>query len=192
MKQKFILLHVFAAAICSVLILLIYATVQQSYRSNANYPQAAVTSDIANRLHRMASIDPYFSGDTVDLENSLNVFVVLYDASGQPLRSNAVFKGSAPQLPSGVFEFVRGNGEERVTWQPEKGTRIAMVVRRESHGDIAFVAAGRSLRETEDNELNLRKMILAAWVLCMGLIIAHAALQWFNQKWAEKKLANNP
>ena len=185
-------MHVFAAAICSILILLIYATVQQSYRSNANYPQAAVTSDIANRLHRMASIDPYFSGDTVDLENSLNVFVVLYDASGQPLRSNAVFKGSPPQLPSGVFEFVRGNGEERVTWQPEKGTRIAMVVRLENHGDIAFVAAGRSLRETEDNESNLRKMILAAWVLCMGLIIAHAALQWFDQKWAEKKLANNP
>jgi len=187
MKQKFILTHVFAAAICSILILLVYATVQQNYRGNANNPQVELTTDIANRLNRMASIEPFFTGDTIDLENSLGAFVVLYDATGQPLRSNAVFKGSAPQLPRGVFEFVQNNGEERVTWQPERGTRIAMVVRRESHGEIAFVAAGRSLRETEDKEKNLRKMIIATWVVCMGLIMAHAALQWFDQKWTEKK-----
>jgi|KBSMisStandDraft_5_1062788.scaffolds.fasta_scaffold02593_12 hypothetical protein len=177
MKSRFIISQLAAVLIITMIIALVYATVQQNYRGNANDPQVQMVTDVSNKLARMASIEQFFNGDTIDLAQSLGLFVVLYDEGGKPIRSSAIFRGVAPQLPSGVFDFVRNNGEERVTWQPERGTRMAMVVRTVRHGSVGFVAAGRSLREVEVKEENLRWMVFIVWMLCMGVIATNAVVQ---------------
>jgi hypothetical protein len=182
MKSRFIISQLAALIIVTMIIALIYATVQQNYRGNANDPQVQIVSEVSNRLARMASVEEFFNGDTIDLAQSLGLFVVLYNESGQPIRSSAIFRGAAPQLPSGVFDFVRSNGEERVTWQPERGTRMAMVVRTVRHGSIGFVAAGRSLREVEVKEERLRWMVFVVWILCMGVIASNTVVQLIIMK----------
>jgi len=110
MKSRFIISQLAAVLIITMIIALVYATVQQNYRGNANDPQVQMVTDVSNKLARMASIEQFFNGDTIDLAQSLGLFVVLYDEGGKPIRSSAIFRGVAPQLPSGVFDFVRNNG----------------------------------------------------------------------------------
>jgi len=52
-----------------------------------------------------------------------------------------------------------------------------MVVRTVRHGSVGFVAAGRSLREVEVKEENLRWMVFIVWMLCMGVIATNAVVQ---------------
>jgi hypothetical protein len=58
-------------------------------------------------------------------------------------------------------------GENRVTWQPEPGVRIAAVVASYSGTQSGFVMAGRSLRETERRVDQLGELIGAAWLAGM-------------------------
>jgi hypothetical protein len=76
----------------------------------------------------------------------------IYDAAGQPLESSAELGGLPPRPPSGVFDYARLHGENRVTWQPEPGTRIALVVKPMPGISGWFIAAGRNMREVEKRE----------------------------------------
>ena len=70
-------------AIITVIFGVIYATVQQSYRTAANDPQIQIARDINVKLHQGKPIENFFA-DTVDIAQSLSTFVALYDASGKP------------------------------------------------------------------------------------------------------------
>ena len=60
-----------------------------------------------------------------------------------------------------MFDYVRTHGEERVTWQPRPGVRIASVVVRTANG---FVVAGRNMREIEIRENNVLKLAILGWL----------------------------
>ena len=112
----------------------------------------------------------------VDLERGLAPFVIVYDGQGKPLAGSGTLNGKLSAPPQGVFDFVRANGEERVTWQPERGVRIASVVRRSGAPAAGFVLAGRSLREVEEREANLRRMGALALVGALGATLVATAL----------------
>jgi hypothetical protein len=82
----------------------------------------------------------------VDIAASLLPFLMIFDEAGNVVASSATLHGQNPSVPTGIFDYVKQNGEDRVTWQPEVGVRIAAVATKSEHG---FVLAGRSLRETE-------------------------------------------
>ena len=73
--------------------------------------------------------------------------------------------GQIPSLPKGVFEYARQHGEDRITWSPRRGVRVAMVVEFAAAAHPYFVAAGRSLQETELRVSSLSSMVLIAWGL---------------------------
>jgi hypothetical protein len=132
---------------------MIYIGVQQNYRSGANDPQVAVALEMAMNIHDGKPVDRWLS-DSIHLDRSLLVFATLYNDQARPLRSSGFLHGKYPQLPKGVFDFVRVHGEERVTWQPEIGVRMAMdVIKSPADG---FIAVGRSLKEIEIREEKLR------------------------------------
>jgi hypothetical protein len=173
MKQTNVFTHLAAAAIVTILSAFIYVSVQQAHRSGANDPQLQIAADISNQLKKNGTIDKWFSNDTIEISQSLSVFSALYNDKGEPVISTGVLNGKMPSLPKGVFDFARKNGENVFTWQPQRGVRIAIVLKSLQSSAYSFVAAGRSLYETEQREQNLIWMAFVSWILCMGVIMLH-------------------
>lgn len=127
MKPLLIITHLSASIIITGILLLIYASVQQVYRSSANDPQIQIARDASVDIREGKSINKYFSFDTVNLTQRLATFIELFDKHGKPLKSTGLLNGSLPQLPAGIFEFTKQNKEDILTWQPQPGVRMAMV-----------------------------------------------------------------
>jgi len=182
MKTINIVHHCSAACLVTVLCLVVYAAVQQTYRTAANDPQVQLATEIKNRLEQSESILPIFPSDTISLTRGLSVFAALYNADGQPISSSGFLHGQMPRLPAGVFEVTKTKGENRVTWQPEPGVRMAMVLLKINTATVQFVAVGRSLQEIELRENNLLVMVLAGWIICLTIIGVNAVFYFFLKK----------
>jgi hypothetical protein len=158
--MKWLPLAIATAGLCG----LGYLTVQQSLRMGANDPQIQMAEDAASALDGGASLDTIVPATGVELAASLAPFIIVFDDSGNILASSATLYGSIPVYPSGVLDYTRIHGEDRVTWQPENGVRMATVVVRYDKG---FVLAGRSLREVEIRVDNIGKIsglaLLVIW-----------------------------
>jgi hypothetical protein len=181
MKKFPWLVYLFVIGIITIIFGVIYATVQQSYRSGADDPQIQLARDINLRLHEGKTVDGFFI-DSINIGQSLSSFAVLYDANGKALRSSGFLNGKMPELPRGVFHFAKENGEHEVTWQPRSGVRMAIVIARSNSSSVGFVAAGRSLQEVEIREHNLITMIFIGWIACIGLILLFAIIQFYKHK----------
>src|SRR5260221_7233347 len=171
MKSSYPLTYLAIAAIVTIFSGLIYATVQQSYRSSANDPQLQVTRDICERIKNKQPFDHFMMNDTIEISKSLSIFNVLYDSNGQPVRSTGILDGGLPRMPKGIFDFTKSNGENVFTWQPRQGVRMAMVIKSVQSPGIGFVAAGRSLAEIEKREANLVTMVFMGWILSLAVIL---------------------
>jgi hypothetical protein len=170
MRKSFLLLYLATAAILTAALGLVYVTVQQSYRQGANDPQIALANEIRERQAAKLPVEQYFVSNGIDLSRSLGVFAVLYDQQGVPLRSSALLDGQMPRVPPGVLEHAFRQGEDRVTWQPRPSVRMAMVVVRAGTDSASCIAVGRSLREVENREQDLRWMVFVCWLAVMGVI----------------------
>jgi hypothetical protein len=155
----------------------LYLAVQQSYRMGANDPQIQMAQDIADRISEGRSVDHYFAGDTLDIARSLGLFVSQYDAGGAPLRSTGFLHGEMPRLPGGVFAFTKEYGEDRISWQPERGVRMALVIAKIPGANSGFVASGRSLAEVESRVSNLGEIVFIAWIACFVILVAEAFMR---------------
>lgn len=165
------------AGISTVLALFLYAIPQQVLRQGANDPQLQLAGDLAARLEQGVAPADAFPPGQVDMARSLAPFVIVYDDQGVPVASQAQLNGKVPSPPSGVFNYVRQHGEERLSWQPvpgrDHGVRIAAVVERVQHmgrGGAGFVLAGRSLAQVEAREAQVEQMAGVAWIAMLGLI----------------------
>ena len=178
------LYHLSAIAIITILIGLVYATVQQTYRSSANDPQMQIVNELRTRLEFGKPIETYLKNDSVDLENSLGIFVETFDKNGEPLQSNALLDGKLPKLPPGVLKYVSAHKEDWVTWQPRKAIRLAMGIVATNSEPVAYVAAGRSLSEVERRTSRLITFCGICWTLCMAIVL----INWLFNYYADKKL----
>lgn len=151
---------------------LVYLTVQQSLRLGGNDPQIQMAEDSASALNSGASIDSIIPAAKVEIADSLAVFLIVFDDSGKILASSATLHGAVPTYPVGVLDYTRQHGEDRVTWQPENGVRMATVVVRYDQG---FVLAGRSLRDVEKREDQVEQLsglaMLAIWAATLIVIV---------------------
>ena len=181
MKKFSWLDFLFVMTIITIVFGVIYATVQQCYRSGADDPQIQLVRDINFKLHEGKSIERFFD-DSINIAQSLSPFVVLYNANGKPLQSSGYLNGKMPELPAGVFDFAKTNGEHNVTWQPQVGVRMAMVILYSNSSEVGFIAAGRSLQEVEKREHNLVTMLLIGWIMCMGLALLYLLIQFYKHR----------
>jgi hypothetical protein len=146
-----------------------YLISQQVLRMSANDPQIQLAEDAANRVSRGEIPSAIIPERQIDMASSLAPFIIFYDGSGHPVAGSALLGRSIPAMPRGVFDYVRAHGEERVTWQPRPGVRIASVVTRTPGG---FVVAGRNLREIELRESMVFKLAAAIWLLVNCVLLA--------------------
>ena len=155
---------------------LLYVTVQQVLRQSANDPQIQVAEDTAAALDNHQNI--VISNNKIDLTKSLSPFTMIFDKNGKMTSSEAELDGQIPVIPSGAFDYVAQNGEDRLTWQPEAGVRIAAVITKYNNG---YVVVGRSLREVEKQENGLFREVLLGWV---GTLVVSflGAVVFFSKK----------
>jgi hypothetical protein len=177
-------LELFGPAVVAgtVLALLFSVAVQQDLRQSANDPQIQLAEDLAADL--TTGTDPHTAAPAkkVDIAGSLAPFIIVFDEAGTPTVSSAQLGGRVPVVPSGVLEYVRQHGEERLTWEPRPGVRIAAVLVRYGGPRPGFVLAGRSLREVERREDALRNYVAMAW-LGMVLGVGAATLLIRRLRW---------
>ncbi len=135
------------AVVITGLCVLIYASVQQNYRMNANDPQIQMAEDSAAALDQGAAPSDIIPQSKTDIETSLAPFVMVFDRQGQVVASSGSFEGGFPVYPVGALTAADKTGENRVTWQPRPGLRFASVAHTTNSG---YVVAARSLREVEN------------------------------------------
>ena len=166
--KKWLPLAIAAAGLCG----LVYLTVQQSLRMGANDPQIQTAEDAASQLNVGAGMESVVPASKVEISNSLSPFLMVFDDSGNVLASSAIMHGSIPAYPAGVLNYTRQKGQDRVTWQPEAGVRMATVVVSYKTG---YVMAGRSLREVEMRENQTEQLsglaLLGIWAATFIVIV---------------------
>ncbi|GAC1417496.1 MAG: hypothetical protein NVS9B7_16320 [Flavisolibacter sp.] len=173
--------HLCALGISTIILGLIYLSVQQVYRNSANDPQVQLAHEIGDRLNHAKSLDKYFN-DTTDLMETKSVFLEIYNAQGHPLLSNALLNGRFPELPMGVLNFVKQKGEDWVTWQPNRKLRLAMVIVSSTVSPHLIVAVGRTLQETENRVSALTHLVVIGWILCLVILLANIIVSYFARK----------
>jgi hypothetical protein len=162
------------AAVTTLLCGLVYLAAQQSLRQGANDPQIQMAEDAAAALAGGGTPESMLPVARVEISTSLAPFMVIYSDTGEPLVSSGLLHGAVPLLPSGVLDYTRQNGEDRVSWQPESGVRIAAVVVAYDGAQPGFVLAGRSLREVEKRESQVEQITGIVWrvALAGSLVVA--------------------
>jgi hypothetical protein len=167
------------AAIVTIFCGLVYATIQQNYRQNANDPQIQMAEDGATVLARGEDADSILplDGQVIDIARSLAPFAIVYDVNGKVLTGGGELHDEIPTPPLGVFEYAKTHGVNRVTWQPEKGVRVAAVVMPYGGNTPGFILAGRSLREVERRETQLELLVFGAWISTLVLALALVLLR---------------
>jgi hypothetical protein len=138
-----------------------YLISQQVLRMSANDPQIQLAEDASSRINSGEDAARVVPERQVDMASSLAPFVVIYDDLGRPIASSAHLNGAIPTPPRGVLDYVRAHQEERVTWQPRPGVRIATVVTKSANG---FVIAGRNMREVEAREAQVFRLAALGWL----------------------------
>jgi hypothetical protein len=152
------------AVTISAFCLFVYAAVQQAYRQGADDPQIQMANDAAGALADGQSADALVPAAKVSVAESLSPFLIIYDGSGKELASSAVLEGQTPALPNGVLDSTKQLGENRISWQPRPGVRIATVIVSYPNG---YVLAGRNMREVEQREGQVSIFTGITWVLAM-------------------------
>jgi hypothetical protein len=162
--------------VVTLVIGLAYLMVQRSIRLGANYPQVQIAGDIAGQIKQNGVSPIFMTMSPVEITESLAPYALIYDDSGQLLQTSGLLFGNAPSLPGGILAYTRKNGEDRITWQPRKGVRQALVAVRFSGPHSGFVVSGRSLQETEKLIDNITLVTVTGWVavIVVGLILISA------------------
>jgi hypothetical protein len=148
----------------SAFCLLIYTTVQQSLRQGLNDSQIQMAWDTAYALDHGRSIEEVIPADVIDMDRSLAPFYIIFNLAEQPVAASGFLNNSMQTVPDGVLDYVREKGENRLTWQPQPGTRIAAVIVPYKDG---YVLAGRNMREVEAREAQAGQFAGITWLLAM-------------------------
>src|SRR5579884_202595 len=164
-RLSFFLIFLPLAVISTLLCGLVYLAVQQEIRHQADDPQIQMAEDTANSLSKGETLQT--STQKLDISQSLSPFTITFNRDGSIVSSSAQLDGQDPVLPGGVFQAASRIGEDRFTWQPQTGVRIAAVLVHYSGTNSGYVLVGRSLREVEKRQDDLLTEVAIVWVLSL-------------------------
>jgi hypothetical protein len=180
MNMPFFKRSIFIAIILALVFGFAYSLAQQVLRQSANDPQIQIAEDSAAVL--ALGNEPKFLSDNlknpVDIAKSLAPFLITYDSTGKPLVSTAVLNGATPVPPAGVFAYAKIHGQDRVTWQPAPGVRIAAVVAYYGGQRQGYALSGRSLREVENRSSSLEFLTFLAYLATTIFAVISSLFVW--------------
>jgi hypothetical protein len=161
------------AVVTTAFCALVYSSVQQAQRHDANDPQIQIAEDAAAALNRGQTVNDVVPKTQVEMSASLAPFVVIFGGDGKPIAASGLLNGQMPDYPKGALDSARASGENRVTWQPTSDVRVASVVVPYKDG---FVMVGRNLREVETRENQTEIFAAVTWVLALIATLVVIAL----------------
>jgi len=171
------------AAIITLLCGIIYVTVLQSFRLQANDPQVEMVQDAALNINKGA--DPKIitgTGPAMDISQNLSPYLVVYDPAGNVVSGSATLNGKPLKIPQGVIDYIRKNGRDAASWKPAPGVRQAMVGVSTAKKDY-IVIAGRSLRPTEERIDRLGELVLLGWAMSLlGMFVVAVLQEWITRR----------
>ena len=154
----------------------IYFLMLHHIRASADELPLRITELLINRIEEQARPIPqsFSEFERVDMQRNQDPITMTYDSAGVMQTTNAWLHGSCPSLPRGSLYYARKNSENRLTWQPEKGVRYAMViVPFDYYGKKGFVAGGASLKEPEKRIASVQWLtIIAATITIFIFLVA--------------------
>lgn len=169
-NYKTVTTFVVLAALVSVIFGTVHVAVQGSYRANANDPQVEVTGQVTDVINQNVPLDAIVSdAEQIDMSKSLSLFVMIFDNDKKLAGASAVLDGQPPVPPAGTFDVAKSKGQDRFTWEPKKGVRVAAVLKYVD--GKGYVLAGRSLKEIEMREQDLMKLIATGWAISVLLVL---------------------
>ena len=151
------------AVTITILCGVMYGGMQYVLRSEANDPQVGIAIDAVRSLD-LGQPPTQLLGNIIDMGTSLSTYVIVYDTNAKLSFSSGRLSNVTPNIPAGVFDYVKKHGEDRITWEPAPGVRQALVVMKAKTG---FVAVGRSLREVEIRQRNVLLLTAAGWAAAL-------------------------
>lgn len=177
-SMKFFRVFIPAALIISLVCGASYVAIQQVLRQEGNDPQIQLSEDLATALAAGQPIDglQQAAAESIDLTRSLAPFFMVFDDAGKNLISSGKLDGAAPVLPQSVLDATKASGQNRITWEPKAGVRIAAVIVHYQDKASGYVLIGRSLRETEQREAALAYPFLMAWGLSLFIALIASLL----------------
>ncbi|HVQ44479.1 MAG TPA: hypothetical protein VMT30_05940 [Candidatus Saccharimonadia bacterium] len=152
---------------------LIFVSVQQSLRQSANDPQIQLAEDGAAAMAKGTAPADIVGDQPVDVVASLKPIVITYRGDGGLAAFNGEFGSAKPVPPDGAFAYARAHGQNRFTWEPAPGLRLATVLVYNGGEHPGYVLAARNLREIElreDQTQNYALAVLAA-LLIVGIFV---------------------
>jgi hypothetical protein len=155
---------------------LIFIAVQQDLRLSANDPQIELAHNGAVLLAEGQSPEIFGASANVDIANSLLPFIIVYDLNGKVLNGTGMLNGTIPVPPMGVLQSSQG-GQNRLTWEPTPGVRIATIVVPFKGKQNGYILVGKSLSEVEDRINKIMLYVFIAWLGCLVSTFVIAALQ---------------
>jgi len=164
------------AVMVTLLCGIIYIVAQQIYRLSANDPQYQMAQDAAYYLNDGADPKLLISPFQVELTQNQGPYLIIYNNAGDVVATNAKLNNASPKLPYGVLENALKNGPQTLTWQPLAGVRMATVTIASNKGYI--VAAGRSLKKTEERIAILGAQVALGWMMSLIILWFVCAIQY--------------
>jgi len=161
------------AAAITLIIGLVYLVAQQVVRQGANDPQIQMAEDAAAALSAGNGLPEV---PAVDIATSLAPYLIVFDTQGNPVSGSTRLHGNLPTVPPGTLFYAQQHGQNRVTWQPERGVRSAAVIVPVKGAHPGYVLAGRSLAETERRTNGLISLVAAGWLITIGATLVVVVL----------------
>lgn len=162
---------VLCAMFCSVLLLGVYVVKQQILRRGADDQPEQITVRVCGELAHGADAATVLSGPKQELSSpewlaGTSAFGAVYDADGKALASDATLWGGLPQPPHGIFNVIRDRGLYKVTWQPQRGIRVALTGQPLPGG--GYVLAGQSLIPGEARTARFSTLMRWVWLAMLA------------------------
>lgn len=155
----------FVVSITAVLVVM-YGITQTVYRQTANDPQVQRVHEVLEKIESGVSPTTIRSSFPIDLTTSLDTFIIITDESGKIQASDAFIAGRQPVPPVASLRYAAEHGQQRITWQPEDGVRLAIVTQT-SKDKKTMVVVGRSLQEAEQRIRQLGMFAGAGWLVTL-------------------------
>jgi hypothetical protein len=181
--KKYSLSWVSIAFSITALCMLIFAAVQQLNRLTLYEQSAEVTQRILYGIKSGQDV-PKNLLPVVDLQYERGVFIVLYDAATNKAMETIMVDGKTVNVPVGVLNYAKAHGNHRVTWQPTKNVREAIIVTYVSGSRPVYVVVGKSVLEAESRIETIGKLILIGWFLTLvgSFVLSVVLLRISKQK----------
>ena len=150
-------------------------TIQAALRRSADQPQIQMAKKYASAVASGKSMEETLPPVQIDIQHSLEPFVIFYDLQVHPIASTGHTDYGVPTPPRGVFDHLTTNNPiARFTWQPQSGLRIATVMFRVGGSRPGYILVGRSLAATDIDMIALRRGAFLTWFVLMALLCAGA------------------